>query len=327
MPIATFEELLAPFAAERFVAEVQGRNYCFVPGNLEKSMGIFSWQALNEVMETGGKGSPRLQLIQNGVTVPQSSYTTAGYGSRGWDSTQRGRLKAASIMHMVRTGATLTIRAIDELVHPVRALAEAIEGVLGCRVQVNVYAAATDIPCFDPHYDDHDVIILQLDGTKNWSVFPPTVRFPLKGATAKSATPPSECVWSGTLRAGDVLYIPRGWWHAVRGTGVPTLHLTVGTFAVTTAEIVASALGRLQSLEIYRKDVPGFCEVSARLEWISSLRKAVLDCFDDDAINHVIEEQRNEWPRRPRFGFPVTNAGEGQVSGGEDSTPGEIREG
>lgn len=44
-----------------------------------------------------------------------------------------------------------------------------------------------------------------------------------------SVQPPSgDPTWRGRLEAGDILYVPRGWWHSVIACDEPCLHLTVG---------------------------------------------------------------------------------------------------
>ncbi|HSI44605.1 MAG TPA: cupin domain-containing protein [Methylophilus sp.] len=86
---------------------------------------------------------------------------------------------------------------------------------------------------FGKHWDTHDVFILQLSGRKHWKVYQPTFEQPL--AHQKSTNHKAECpeipVLDNVLEAGDLLYIPRGWWHeALPIDAVQTFHIAVSTY-------------------------------------------------------------------------------------------------
>lgn len=120
---------------------------------------------------------------------------------------------------------------------PLADLAESFEAALGFRASVNMYHTPSGQVAFAPHYDWNDVIILQLEGAKAWSIHEPAVLLPrsdekriqdeeLRQTLGK---PFMEIV----MEEGDMLYIPRGWPHAARnvdgsGGGSSSTHLTVG---------------------------------------------------------------------------------------------------
>jgi ribosomal protein L16 Arg81 hydroxylase len=98
-------------------------------------------------------------------------------------------------------------------------------------VHVNTYLTTQDTTCFDLHWDDHDVVILQLAGDKDWEVRDRSRPVPMYRDAAPNNTPSEEVIWSGTLVTGDVVHIPRGYWHQAtrigRGEGF-SLHVTFG---------------------------------------------------------------------------------------------------
>ena len=55
-----------------------------------------------------------------------------------------------------------------------------------------------------------------------------------------AATPVLDCV----LEAGDLLYVPRGWWHHVLPEEGPSLHLSIGTYAPTVHDYLSWACAR-----------------------------------------------------------------------------------
>ncbi len=93
---------------------------------------------------------------------------------------------------------------------------------------------------FGVHWDTHDVMVIQLIGSKRWKVFKPTLPLPVYEQSSKHRQ--SECpsipVFDGILEAGDLLYLPRGWWHVVTPFG-ETLHATIGMYAPTILHYLA----------------------------------------------------------------------------------------
>jgi len=97
------------------------------------------------------------------------------------------------------------------------------------------------------HYDDHDLIVVQLQGTKRWyvSTRPSDLFNPWRGA---SGNPPDlgahEVV---DLAPGDLMYLPRGTFHTV-DSDTESVHLAVGFTPLTLREAVIAALDHLSDL-------------------------------------------------------------------------------
>ena len=133
------------------------------------------------------------------------------------------------------------MRAIASLLH-------SIEVELNFATQVNAYFTPPESQGFVAHYDDHDVLILQLSGIQDLA--------PLRGhrcraapmlrhePVAAEALPPPTDV---RLETGDVLYVPRGRVHAAEATSEVSVHLTVGLHAPTLLLLVTRALNALSN--------------------------------------------------------------------------------
>ena len=119
-------------------------------------------------------------------------------------------------------------QAVDDLGHP---------------VQANAYITPPTNRGFDPHYDVHDVFVLQASGQKRWIVHEPVHDHPLpsqpwtqhRAAIAERVT--GEPVIDTVLSAGDALYLPRGWVHSAQALDTTSIHLTIGVSAVTGLDV------------------------------------------------------------------------------------------
>ncbi|XP_028452255.1 ribosomal oxygenase 2 [Perca flavescens] len=108
---------------------------------------------------------------------------------------------------------------------------EKLECFFGALVGSNVYITPQESQGLPAHYDDVEVFILQLEGQKRWLLYKPTV--PL---AAEYSVESEERIGSPThdiiLKAGDLLYFPRGTIHqANTPAGVDhSTHLTLSTY-------------------------------------------------------------------------------------------------
>ncbi|MET0272104.1 MAG: cupin domain-containing protein [Phenylobacterium sp.] len=174
--------------------------------------------------------------------------------------TRRGELlqdlDAAVLNDRLREGATLIIDSVNEISPPLRRLCAGLSGELAASCQANMYACWGTTQGFDVHWDDHEVFVVQLEGRKQWALYGATERSPTRRGAGKDAPAPSTPAEMIVLEPGDVLYMPRGYWHAAVGLGGPTLHLTIGLTRKTGADFVHWLADDLLDDEIARADLP-----------------------------------------------------------------------
>ena len=112
-------------------------------------------------------------------------------------------------------------------------LLSALEHSFGSFVAANVYLTPAGTQGFAPHYDDIEAFVLQLEGSKEWLVYPPLNEeetLPRTSSKDLTHTDIGEPVMSVTLQPGDLLYFPRGWVHEAKSSAdTHSLHLTVST--------------------------------------------------------------------------------------------------
>jgi len=128
----------------------------------------------------------------------------------------------------------------------------------GARAFVTAFLSPSSLHCFGYHYDEVDVFLVQIHGTKAWSVARPQVAYPIEGMDK----PPVDQDQSGneylrdTLEPGDVLYIPRGHIHRGLPGEAGSLHLSVGVHVPTVADRIASVVRQASKVqEVLRRPV------------------------------------------------------------------------
>lgn len=299
----SLEEVLKPLPVEAFFREVWGKNYLVQRGDGSKFRELLPWNEINRILGEHRLDHPRLRLAKGGDNIAPSCYTTYQISRRG---VQIPRLRSTELTDLIRDGATLIVDAIDEMYTPLRELAEALERTFREYVQVNAYAGWGRTKGFDLHWDDHEVFVMQVEGRKAWKVYGQSRKHPLFRDKAEEFKAPTTVLWEGVLERGDLLYIPRGWWHVATAVGEPTLHLTFG-FNVPTGSDLLNWLGEaLVECEVFRKDLPIFSAPEARKDHMKQLRDAVNEKWDDEMLTRFLAERDTLARQRPHFSLPFS---------------------
>ncbi|OIJ95556.1 cupin domain-containing protein [Streptomyces monashensis] len=281
-----------------------GRTYRIWRGVADFSS-LLTWDDLNAAIGRGRLEPPRFRLHRDGELIPWQQYATAVTTRRNvvWQRIQPSRLH-----DQLHDGASLVLDAVDELHEPAERLAQVLEGVFRGRVQINVYASWTATEGFGTHWDDHDVIVVQLEGAKRWRLYGPTRINPLHRDTEAPEPPADEPIEEVVLRAGDMLYLPRGWWHAVAATQGRSLHLTCGLQTTTGADLVGWLSDRLRTSETVRAHLPVFASPQEQADYLELLRKEVADALHGGAIADFLTARDAIEPGRTMSSLPFLDA-------------------
>ncbi|HEX8140978.1 MAG TPA: cupin domain-containing protein [Pyrinomonadaceae bacterium] len=301
-------KLLEPCLPEEFLNSSWGRTYKHVRGWKGKFSHLLPWERLNEILSRHRLDFPRLRLTENGKSLPASAYLR--HVTSGRQRAAIPRLMPVKLTAQLRRGATLVLDAVDELYWPLEELAELLERCFQERVQINAYAGWRTSRGFDLHWDDHDVFILQVTGRKRWSVYGMTRPYPLASDTERAEKPAGSPLWEETLEDGDLLYIPRGWWHVALPLDEPTLHLTVGIHNRTGLDLLQWIKERLHASDNFRMDLPRFRTKEERALHLSRLRDELLAQWGTDVLERFYDEFDARAQARPHLSLPWSAAPE-----------------
>jgi hypothetical protein len=295
-------KLLEPLPEAEFLASVWGRDFRHVRGGAGKFAGLMPWERLNEILRRHRLDYPRLRLVRDGDTLPAASYLRYTAPRRGRQPIPR--LKPADLVEQLRRGATLVLDAVDELSAPAEELAAALEYAFRENVQINCYAGFRTTHGFDLHFDRHDVFILQVAGRKRWRVYGETRPHPLADDIERAARPEGPPVWEGVLEDGDLLYMPRGFWHVAEPLDEPTLHLTAGVHRRTGLDFLKWLTERLRASEHFRADLPRLASDRGGAEHAARLRAELCAAWDAGVVGRYLAEYDAQALPRARTSLP-----------------------
>lgn len=214
--------------------------------------------AVDELVSRRGLRTPFLRMAKDGSVLAAKEFTRGGGAGAGIAD----QVADDHVLAQLADGATLVLQGLHRTWPPLVSFGSQLADELGHPVQINAYVTPPQNRGFAPHYDLHDVFVLQVSGRKHWRIHAPVVRDPLenqnweKFRTEVSAQAETEPLIDCVLQPGDALYLPRGTIHAADALGEVSIHLTVGIHPITRHQLVRQLLERSQQDEALRTSLP-----------------------------------------------------------------------
>jgi bifunctional lysine-specific demethylase and histidyl-hydroxylase NO66 len=206
--------------------------------------------AVDELLSRRGLRTPFLRIAKDGAVVDPKRFTTSG----GAGAEVADQISSDAVLRLFADGSTVVLQGLHRLWPPLIEFADQLAADLGHPTQVNAYITPPSSRGFSPHYDVHDVFVLQVAGEKHWRIHEPVLTDPLRTqpwndrAAAVAAAAEREPVIDAVLRPGDALYLPRGYLHSATALGEISAHLTIGVHSVTRWAAAESALDLVRVL-------------------------------------------------------------------------------
>lgn len=210
---------------------------------------------LLDLMMRRSLAPPQLRCFQNGSDLHPRAYLTATTNRRGQTIQMADMYRLSRLMQM---GCTLVLDTVDTFDPTMEVACRAWQWWSRELAHVNIYLTTQATTGFDLHWDDHDVIVVQLAGMKDWEVRSRSRPVPMYRDAESNRTPSDDVIWSGTLTTGDVVHIPRGYWHQAsridHGEGF-SFHVTFGFVRRTGVDWLTWLADRSREDELFRHDL------------------------------------------------------------------------
>ena len=227
----SLDDLLHPITPEQFRAEYQGRKPLHIPaGEGASKAGLLDWETFNGLLGQTALWTPEtLKLILNTRPVAPEFYCELADTQTG----KRLRPSPAKVNVFLSTGASLVANDVHTLTPALAETSAMLGRAFAGMVGANVYCSFGGVRAFATHFDLHDVFAVQVEGEKTWRLYENQAENPVdlpidddqivrwfeqtRGRTMQDVL----------MRPGDVLYLPRGWYHDALAEPGASLHVTL----------------------------------------------------------------------------------------------------
>ncbi len=271
--IQVLKDIIDPIDPAIFEKEFLDKNFLRVerdqPDYFEK---LFEIKDLNEFLGRRDIHYPKIKLIKDGRMVEKYKYVnTKQYGGLNLGEL----IDNEKLFKQFYSGATLAFHDLGKSFQRLYDLSQSLEGELVAKCAINGYLTPPHSSGFLPHFDTHDVFIIQLYGSKRWALHDHPIPLAHPSHTGRSDNrgkeePESEFI----LKMGETLYIPRGRVHAVRTEDEMSFHLTIGIHNYKWTDFFKHI-----ALNSYRD-----------VDFRDSLRKDFFESFDQQAVDELMQK-------------------------------------
>jgi lysine-specific demethylase/histidyl-hydroxylase NO66 len=219
-----FAQFISPVAVDQFLSEHFNRKPLHIQGGSSRA-GLLSLARLEELLGILPHWTEQnLKLIINSRPVVAHHY---------FDQQASGARRAdpAKVEVFMRMGASLVADHVEDVDMHVREVVALLGHQFGGTAGANAYCSFKDVQAFNSHCDAHDVFAVQIEGEKAWRIYENRADSPvepLQGADAQAIIDQAKGPVAMTVRMqpGDLLYIPRGYFHDALAQSDVSLHLT-----------------------------------------------------------------------------------------------------
>jgi bifunctional lysine-specific demethylase and histidyl-hydroxylase NO66 len=252
-----------PRRASAALSRCVGDPGAFLAGAFTRTPHTFQGEAFDDLLSladvdaqvTGaGLRRPAVRLVRAGEVLDPATWTRRARTGRTWVD---DLVDPARALALFADGATIVLQSLHRWWPPLTRFCTDLEIELDHPVQANAYLTPPGSTGLTPHHDTHDVFVLQVAGTKHWTVREPVVEAPLGRHRSDHEQAAGQPVsFEVDLGPGDCLYLPRGTVHSAAAQQGTSLHLTIGVLATTAHDVLRRLVDRAADDITFRRSLP-----------------------------------------------------------------------
>ncbi len=213
--------------------------------------GLLSIDRIDELIASTELPPSSLDMVRKEPPIERSYYTF-----------KNGNIDRGAVIRHYQEGATIILPQLHLADEILAKFCRSLENVFSSHVQTNIYLTPGSCQGFNTHFDDHDVFVIQLSGTKKWRLYQRPIDNPYKGESFNTKDHKAgELQKEFELKEGECVYIPRGLMHDATSVGKKaSLHITVGLIVKKWADLMLEALSEvaIRNPKFRRSLPPGF---------------------------------------------------------------------
>lgn len=250
-----FNTIVAPYTVKDFFDTYHEKEILHVQRN-DKAYyrKILTSLEISDFLDRQDVFYPSLRIVKAGKEIPSGEYTLKGVpiGHHKRD----GVINTEKAFALFNDGSTFVIQAGQRYFDHLSACCMELSRQFSAPVQANLYITPNRSQGFNPHWDTHDVFVLQISGTKTWHLYGFEKELPTKNQGFVSKGYSKEPLQTIQLSPGDFLYVPRGYVHdAVADDGI-SAHITIGILSFTWLRYFTELFTQLENEKAFREAVP-----------------------------------------------------------------------
>lgn len=251
----SFDKILSPFLLDDFFNTYYEKDILHINRNDESFYkNILTSKEISDFLDRQDIFYPSLRIVKNGKEIPNSEYTlkSVPIGHHKKD----GIINTEKAFALFNSGATFVVQAAQRIFKPLSQCCFDLSKKFNSPVQANLYITPNKSQGFNPHWDTHDVFVLQISGSKTWHLYGFEKELPTKNQIFVSKDYNKPPIKTLQLFPGDLLYVPRGYVHDAMADDGTSSHITIGVLSFTWIRFFNEVFPQLEDYKDFREAVP-----------------------------------------------------------------------
>ena len=207
---------------------------------------LLSTEDLRRYFERNDLNYPNIGVVKQGHIFKAPDYTyevnVAGNPANVIDSRK--------VFGHFQEGATVYFSGMEYSIDSLRAFAHGLVSELQAPLGLTGFYTPANSQGFKKHFDDVDVFVMQLFGSKVWRVYGCPIPFPV--VTADIEVPPDDLRFEIELHPGDSMYIPRGFVHEAAAANETSFHISASVSAFKWVDVIRHVLSQAKEVAAIR---------------------------------------------------------------------------
>lgn len=261
-------DLIAPMTLKEFFSEYFEKKTLHISRNKEGYFNdILSMDRLDSMLSEQALHFPKVKMVNYKEDIDPSRYS------------DDQDINPGKLVREYAKGSTIVFGGLHHNIQGLKLLTDNLGKEFRQKFQTNIYLTPPQAQGFKIHYDSHDVIVLQIEGTKHWKIYNQALELPMKMQPFEEGQYPiGDLSMEFTMEPGDVLYIPRGIYHEALSTDKASLHITTGLLGFTWADFLIEGIMDLAKQDArFRRYLPPNYPKAVNDERLEGYVKHLLD--------------------------------------------------
>jgi hypothetical protein len=277
--ISTLRQLVAPLTEAEFLMHLREQTAAYMPtSRSHRFETLLDWEALNHLIESGLYPIGELNVRNKSMSVPASFYIKGG------------RVDSAALSSLMDRGASLIFPRLEKYAPRLWKLCRQIAGQTAERVTAEAFVTSEQTGAFPQHYRKHDICVLQIAGGTRCQVFAPHTTHPLQDMSCKALQHAAPLL-DEELSAGDVLFIPNGYWCRFENGPRRSLHVCIAFEPPCGLDVFTWIANKLTADEIFNQPLTRYADARALATHEAALKVRLMDALHAWSLASFLAER------------------------------------
>lgn len=244
----TLDQLIEPVSKEDFFSKNWMKEPLYISGG-NTFEEVIDVTQINNFLVTQVLTYPFIRLVGNGAELPLTEYIISANNTFNVLNKER-------VFQLFEQGNSIVIQGAQYQFENLKRLTRSLSKELKGDINANIYITPQKSQGFHPHFDTHEVIVLQIFGSKTWRLYDKDCSFPLKNwkltLNKQQEYVNSLPAHEFKVEAGDILYFPAGVVHDAFCDDDLSIHITLGIKSPTKLDYLEKILKEAEKIDFFR---------------------------------------------------------------------------